>query len=300
MKNIKFLIKRVCAYTIDLVIVLILASTLSSIPVINKNIDIYQEKYDEYQKEYKDYSEYLNLIKSSYEDEEITEEEYNQLIQEEKYKDLIITKYDDAKISAGEYKQITEELQEELNTKTGEYSYILSKYGIYNTVITLVCTLLYFGVIQYFLKGQTIGKKLLRLKVVSASDKKLNILNYLLRSLIVNDILLNTIGTIFLMFASKKIYLQANSILTTLVSISEAIIIFLVVTREDGRGLHDLLFNTKVIDISDNDQNLETQPEHTKAKKVIEVNHQEDANKDETESTKKSTKSRKKQWSLKK
>lgn len=295
MKNFKFLIKRVCAYTIDLVIVLILASTLSSIPVINKNIDIYQEKYDEYQKEYKDYSEYLNLIKSSYEDEEITEEEYNQLIQEEKYKDLIITKYDDAKISAGEYKQITEELQEELNTKTGEYSYILSKYGIYNTVITLVCTLLYFGVIQYFLKGQTIGKKLLRLKVVSASDKKLNILNYLLRSLIVNDILLNTIGTIFLMFTSKKIYLQANSILTTLVSISEAIIIFLVVTREDGRGLHDLLFNTKVIDISDNDQNLETQPEHTKAKKVIEVNHQEDANKDETESAKKSTKSRKKQ-----
>lgn len=295
MKNVKFLIKRVCAYTIDLVIVLILASTLSSIPVINKNIDIYQEKYDEYQKEYNDYSEYLNLIKSSYEDEEITEEEYNQLIQEEKYKDLIITKYDDAKISAGEYKQITEELQEELNTKTGEYSYILSKYGIYNTVITLVCTLLYFGVIQYFLKGQTIGKKLLRLKVVSASDKKLNILNYLLRSLIVNDILLNTIGTIFLMFTSKKIYLQANSIVTTLVSISEAIIIFLVVTREDGRGLHDLLFNTKVIDTRDNDQNLETQPEHTKAKKVIEVNHQEDANKDETESTKKSTKSRKKQ-----
>ena len=295
MKNIKFLIKRVCAYTIDLVIVLILASTLSSIPVINKNIDIYQEKYDEYQKEYNDYSEYLNLIKSSYEDEEITEEEYNQLIQEEKYKDLIITKYDDAKISAGEYKQITEKLQEELNTKTGEYSYILSKYGIYNTVITLVCTLLYFGVIQYFLKGQTIGKKLLRLKVVSASDKKINILNYLLRSLIVNDILLNTIGTIFLMFTSKKIYLQANSILTTLVSISEAIIIFLVVTREDGRGLHDLLFNTKVIDTSINDQNLETQPEHTKAKKVIEVNHQEDANKDETESTKKSTKSRKKQ-----
>ena len=102
------------------------------------------------------------------------------------------------------------------------------------------------------------------------------------------------------MFTSKKIYLQANSILTTLVSISEAIIIFLVVTREDGRGLHDLLFNTKVIDISDNDQNLETQPEHTKAKKVIEVNHQEDANKDETESAKKSTKSRKKQWNLKK
>lgn len=295
MKNVKFLIKRVCAYTIDLVIVLILASTLSSIPVINKNIDIYQEKYDEYQKEYKDYSEYLNLIKSSYEDEEITEEEYNQLIQEEKYKDLIITKYDDAKISAGEYKQITEELQEELNAITAEYSYVLSKYGIYNTVITLVCTLLYFGVIQYFLKGQTIGKKLLRLKVVSASDKKINILNYLLRSLIVNDILLNTIGTIFLMFTSKKIYLQANSILTTLVSISEAIIIFLVVTREDGRGLHDLLFNTKVIDTSINNQNLETHPEHTKAKKVIEVNHQEDANKDETESTKKSTKSRKKQ-----
>lgn len=292
MKNVKFLIKRVCAYTIDLVIVLILASTLSSIPIINKNIDIYQEKYDEYQEEYNNYSEYLNLLKSSYEDEEITEEEYNQLIQEEKYKDLITSKYDDNKISTGEYKQITEELQEKLNTITAEYSYILSKYGIYNTVITLTCTLLYFGVIQYFLKGATIGKKLLRLKVVPASDKKINILNYLLRSLIVNDVLLNAIGTIFLMFTSKEIYLQANSILTTLVSISEAIIIFLVLTREDGRGLHDLLFNTKVIDTSINDQDLETQQEHTKTKKVIEANYQEETNKEETEHTTKKRKNK--------
>ena len=36
----------------------------------------------------------------------------------------------------------------------------------------------YFGIIQYFLKGQTIGKKILKLKVISASTKKINILNY--------------------------------------------------------------------------------------------------------------------------
>ena len=92
-----------------------------------------------------------------------------------------------------------------------------------------------------------------KLKVVSNSDKKINIITYLLRALIVNDIFLNTVGIIILLVSSRTIYQYANNIIGTVISIVEAVIIFFVLTREDRRGLHDLLLNTKVIDVEHNE-----------------------------------------------
>ena len=288
MKNLKPLMRRVCAYMIDLFLVLILATLVSSIPFLNKNMDKYQKTYDEYEEKFNDYSEYIKLLEESYKDKEINEEEYNKLIENETYKKIIISKYEDNKISAGEYKKIVEKINSEFDLVAKDYTYILGKEGVSNSIITLVCTLLYFGVIQYFLKGQTIGKKLLKLKVVSASDKKINILNYLLRSLIVNDVLLNGIGIIFLLTTSKNIYTSASNTISLLISIIEAIIIFLVMTREDERGLHDLLFNTKVISLEIEEK--ETKEDKPK-KKIIEAEYEEGS---EEEWEKKQTKKNKK------
>lgn len=274
MTNIRPLMKRVGAYVIDLFIVLTISSLISSIPILNKNMDSYQETYSEYTDKYNKYAEYLTLLESSYEDNEITEEEYNELIKEESYQDLIISKYEDNKISQGEYKDIVEDINNQFDKISKDYVYLLNKKGVSNSIITLVCTLLYFGILQYFLKGQTIGKRLLKLKVVSASDKKINILNYLLRSLIVNDVLLNTISILFLLLTSKKVYTQADNILGILISISEAIIIFLVLTRVDGRGLHDLLFNTKVISTIEETSINENKVDDTK--KVIDAEFKEE------------------------
>ena len=164
MKNLKPLMKRVCAYMIDLFIVMILASLVSSIPLLNKKMDKYQKTYSEYEDKYNIYSDYIKLLDEDYEDKEITEEEYNKLIENETYKEIIITKYEDSKITSGEYKKIVEKINSEFDLVAKDYTYILGKEGISNSIITLVCTLLYFGVAQYFLKGQTVGKKLLKLK----------------------------------------------------------------------------------------------------------------------------------------
>lgn len=272
--NIRPLIKRVGAYLIDLFIVLLLASLISSTPFLNKGMDDYQKTYSEYEEKYNNYAEYLTLLEESYKDEEITEEEYTKLIEPEEYKEIISSRYEDNKISQGEYKEIIESINKEFDNIAKDYVYILNKKGISNSIITLVCTLLYFGVLQYFLKGQTLGKKLLKLKVVSASDKKINILNYLLRSLIVNDVLLNTISILFLVLTSKKVYTQADNILGILISISEAVIIFLVLTRVDQRGLHDLLFNTKVISIEE--PTTENEIKDNDKKKIIEGSYKEE------------------------
>lgn len=248
MNNTKPLFKRVGAYLIDVTLVLIISSFIASFPVLNKEITKYQETYTEYETEYNKYTEIIDLLNASYGDNELSEEEYNKF-SDSIYKELLEEKYDDKILTKEEYQEIVKEINEDFDTVAKEYVYLLNKSSITNTVITLICTLLYFGVLQYFLKGQTIGKKILKIQVVSSTNKKLNIFTYILRSLIINDILLNTIGTIFLIVASKKVYTQVDSIIGTLISILEAVVIFMVITREDARGLHDVLFGTKVISL---------------------------------------------------
>jgi len=280
MKNIRPLLKRVCAYMIDLFIIITISSLISSVPGLNKEMEEYQETYNEYQEKYNEYSEYLTLLEESYKDEEINEEEYTKLIESEQYQEIISSRYDDNAISKEEYKEIVVEINENFDTIAKDYIYLLNKKGVSNSIITLVCTLLYFGVVQYFLKGQTIGKRLFKLKVVSNSDKKLNILNYLFRSLVVNDVLLNSVGIIFLITTSKTVYQHANNIIGTIISLVEAIIIFLVLTREDGRGLHDLLFNTKVISVEIIKESI---------KQDVEITEPAEAVKEETKKKSKST-----------
>lgn len=272
MKTIKPVLKRVGAYLIDIFIIFFVSSLISSIPAINKNIDSYQKTYDEYEEKYNEYAEYILLFKELYEDDEINADEYNQLTESTIYQDLIISKYEDSIISQEEYQEIIQEINNQFDDVATEYVYLLNKQSTVNTIITLICTLLYFGILQYILKGKTIGKKLFKLQVVPATEKKLNIFNYIIRTLIVNEVLLNSISLIFLITASKTLYQNANTILATITSILEGIIIFLVLTREDHRGVHDLLCNTKVIeldnqDITSKDENVIPTEEKTTIKK---------------------------------
>ena len=121
MKNIKPFLKRVLAYTIDMIIILIVSSLLSSIPFLNKGMDSYQKTYKEYEEEYQKYSEYIKLLNTSYEDKEITEEEYLKLTESTEYSKTIETKYEDQKISKDECEDIVEEVNEEFDKIAKEY-----------------------------------------------------------------------------------------------------------------------------------------------------------------------------------
>lgn len=261
MNSRRSLLVRVGAYLIDLCIVVILSSLISSIPVLNKESEKYQEIYKEYQEKYTEYENALETLEEMYEDKDEATEEYNEL-ENSLYKDMITKKYEDENITKEEYKELVKEINSNFDNIAKDYVYLLNKNNKVNTIVTLIITIVYFGLLQYLAKGQTVGKRLLKIRVVSATDKKLNVLTYTLRSLIVNDVLLNTIGVLFLFLASKKVYISSNNIIGTLVSICEALIIFTVITREDARGIHDLLFGTKVVS---------TAKENEKQVKLIEV-----------------------------
>ena len=111
--------------------------------------------------------------------------------------------------------------------------------------------LLYFVVFQAYNKGQTIGKKLVKLKVVGNSGKELGLNDYLKRVLIIPPIFCDLLDLILLMFVQKNIYLTSNIVLTVLKNLLLLITGIMVIYRKDNRGLHDLIADTKVIELKE-------------------------------------------------
>lgn len=129
-------------------------------------------------------------------------------------------------------------------------NYDLYRYSIVNNVISLVCILLYFGVLQMILKGQTIGKKIMNLRLVSnKDDKKLHIGNYLIRVVVLNNIIFTVTNIIAVYTLSAKAFYNFTYGLSFVQSTIWMIMVLMVVLRQDGRGLHDFLAGTKVIDL---------------------------------------------------
>ncbi|MBQ8892434.1 MAG: RDD family protein [Bacilli bacterium] len=137
--------------------------------------------------------------------------------------------------------------QEEFFNRTTDLIYSINRNSVTVTIVTTVLTIFYFVVFAYFMNGQTLGKKLMNIKIVSNNKKKLTMNNYLIRGLIINSILMNIISVIIVLGLDKTSYLKVNDMLTYLYGIFMVLTFGMILFREDRRGLHDILARTKVI-----------------------------------------------------
>lgn len=162
----------------------------------------------------------------------------------------------------GNYTSSTEKLMEELDEKLisneittekyfEEYQDLLYDYqkeNILQSTISVALTIAYYVIFQYMNKGQTIGKKILKLRVVDKdSQKPISILKGLLRSFIVFSILSGTLCILFLYLLNQKYYFIGYGTILTLEGIFTLTTIMCVLYRKDSRGLHDMMANTIVI-----------------------------------------------------
>lgn len=143
--------------------------------------------------------------------------------------------------------------EQEYRDKVETLSYDLAYAGKIDTTINIVVTIAYFGVFAYFMQGETLGKKVFKLKIVRETKeeeeeepKNLTIWNYLLRCLIINSVLSDIFSLIGLAFKNNfyTIYTFGSYLSSLLIIVS----LIMMIARKDNRGLHDLLANTKVID----------------------------------------------------
>lgn len=146
--------------------------------------------------------------------------------------------------------------KEEYLTKGSEINYSLSRETVAESIVTLVITISYFVVFTYFMNGETIGKKIMKIKITSNNQKKLTMNNYLVRSLIINSILLQFISILTILFLDKKTYLSVYNIISNVFSIIFVVSFMMILFRKDGRGLHDILANTKVISTEKKEQDV--------------------------------------------
>lgn len=163
--------------------------------------------------------------------------------------------------------------------KFNDISYIVNKESVQVSIVSVVLSTIYFVVLAYYMNGQTFGKKIMKIQVVSANSKKLTMNNYLIRSLIVDSILMNAISIIAILFLEKSSYLKVYDATSTIFGAIYVVIFAMILFRQDGRGLHDLLANTKVISLNDNkvlneepikEEKKETKKEVIKDAEIIE------------------------------
>ncbi len=123
---------------------------------------------------------------------------------------------------------------------------LAKKQGIMS-LATIFLNLLYFVVYQFHNKGQTLGKKLLGIKVVSNNSKDLIMNNYIYRSFIINSVVADMLVFAFVIFASEAVWFNGAGIIGVINYTLLFICGLMVILSKDGRGLHDLVGNTKVI-----------------------------------------------------
>ena len=229
----KKIIYRLLAYAIDILLVTMLTMGITYLPM------------------FKETNSKVGAIYVSLSTNELT---YNALTEKiDKY-------YEDAKFS----EEVTNELKSDISKNIKEtsvdikndYAYQINKYNIVQSIIGVILYILYFGVLQYVLKGQTLGKKLFKLKVVGMEKEKVSLLNYILRSILVCEIIITAIDLIFLTTMSKSLYIASNYWLLQAKYIYEIGFIVVMIIRDDNRSVHDLLLNTKVIMLDKNGKEI--------------------------------------------
>ena len=245
----KIMLKRIAAYFIDIILISLLATLISSNKYINKDYNKYSKVYTEYNEKNDAYYDYYTKLENFYEDGKISEKEYKKLVKlDNEYLEKLEESYKDKKISEKEYNKIVEDLNKRYEKIEKEYGYQLLKYSTIPTIINLMCILLYFVVIQFSFNGQTLGKKLLKLRIVSNNKKELTIFNYFIRSLIVNEVFINVLNVICILVLSKNSYFAYNQVIYIITYILEMAILFTIAFDKNARGLHDYISNTKVIE----------------------------------------------------
>ena len=138
---------------------------------------------------------------------------------------------------------------EEMQEQNMDNYYDINRYSISNNIEIVLVLFLYFVIFQKYNNGQTLGKKIMKIKVVG--DNKTSIWRYLLRMLpmyfiLVGGIIPLIINSSLILLLSKEIYLKISQVVTY-VFLGIGIIDFVMITmNKDKKGLHDIISKTTV------------------------------------------------------
>ena len=131
-----------------------------------------------------------------------------------------------------------------------KYSNIIyeTNYDNYNeNLIYLVVTIGYFLVFQYLNGGASIGKKLVKVRIVDKDKKNVSIWQLLIRVCLINEMLPMILLLLLVKFASGINFFIGYGFVSLMENLIVIVCGLMMIIRKDGRGLHDIISNSQVI-----------------------------------------------------
>lgn len=136
--------------------------------------------------------------------------------------------------------------QDTFTSRARPLIYDIDSSSVSSSFVQTIVIILYFVVFQFYNKGQTLGKKLMKLRVISKNgDLTLNQVAF--RSLFNNSIIVNLLMIGSVLFVGRDYYYYASLGIQIFSTGLILAILLMILFKKDGRGLHDVLANTDVI-----------------------------------------------------
>lgn len=127
-------------------------------------------------------------------------------------------------------------------------NYKMSKASSTILTIKIGITLFYFCIIPYFKEGQTIGKKITKIQIVSHTKKRINPGLFFIRGLISSMVIIEIINLIILLLCKKEIFIISSPLLSYITYFSFIIALIFMSLTKDKKTLHDIITKTRVIE----------------------------------------------------
>ncbi len=137
-----------------------------------------------------------------------------------------------------------------------DISYQASKLMITKNYVSIALYIIYFAILPKFTGGQTIGKKVVKIKLKPTNDEELSFVRLIIRAMLLYGVAINVIITAVLALSTKKTYLSVSGGLTYL-QLAIFVICFIGLFSKNGQGLHDRLAKTEVV----SEETVETEDE---------------------------------------
>lgn len=143
-------------------------------------------------------------------------------------------------------------MKEEITSKEylNDYTNLIydnQKANVIPNTLNIVLIIVYFIVFQYLNKGQTIGKKLMKIKIVNDKKQEISLLQMFIRSIMIYSIFSGLTNILLFFNVSKKVYMSLYLIIGSIESLILLLCAIFILYRNDKRALHDIATKTMVI-----------------------------------------------------
>ena len=133
-------------------------------------------------------------------------------------------------------------------TKYIDITYDINKASINTNLVYLVVCIGYFLIFQYLNKGATIGKKFMKIRIVSNDNTDITFLQMFIRTSIINEILPMIMIFVLVFLTSGISFFIGYSLISFIENIFVIICIFMILCRKDNLALHDIMSSSMVIE----------------------------------------------------